>query len=293
MVAVDEEKITYTNENGGMVIMTKERPFFLLDKTGFGAVNNTINSEKMYSMDGEHENDDSLDSRTPTITLLVYGKNSKEDNKLQRTLLDVFNPKLKGTLTYESFGKTYEIDVRITKGWDSEFDEKSHTNQGTLTFFAANPLWRDVSSDSYAVQMGQTTNLFSFPLAITNDFKFATVDVGKEVAVTNPGHVAVGLELNITCTAEVVNPRLYNPYTEEYFAFNNKFKGGDTIYLNTNEGKKQVLINGENGFFKRKLGSTFMQISNLETNYFILQADSGIENMVANMKYYPLLTGVC
>lgn len=54
-----------------------------------------------------------------------------------------------------------------------------------------------------------------------------------------------------------------------------------------------MLINGENGFFKRKLGSTFMQISNLETNYFILQADSGIENMVATMKYYPLLTGVC
>ncbi len=52
-------------------------------------------------------------------------------------------------------------------------------------------------------------------------------------------------------------------------------------------------IYGENGFFKRKLGSTFMQISNLETNYFILQADSGIENMVATMKYYPLLTGVC
>lgn len=197
MVVADEEKITYTNENGGMVIMTKERPFFLLDKTGFGAVNNTINSEKMYSMDGEHENDNSLDSRTPTITLLVYGKNSKEDNKLQRTLLDVFNPKLKGTLTYESFGKTYEIDVRITKGWNSEFDEKSHTNQGTLTFFAANPLWRDISSDSYVVQMGQTTNLLRFPLGITDDFKFATVDVGKEVAVTNPGHVAVGLELNI------------------------------------------------------------------------------------------------
>lgn len=49
MVAADEEKITYTNENGGMVIMTKERPFFLLDKTGFGAVNNTINSTRIAS----------------------------------------------------------------------------------------------------------------------------------------------------------------------------------------------------------------------------------------------------
>ncbi|MFK5292696.1 hypothetical protein ACI3PH_19915, partial [Lactococcus lactis] len=74
MVAADEEKITYTNENGEMVIITKERPFFLLSKTGFGAVNNTINSEKMYGMDGEHENNEALDPRTLMITLLVYGK---------------------------------------------------------------------------------------------------------------------------------------------------------------------------------------------------------------------------
>lgn len=293
MVIYQDEKITYTNENGGMVIITRAKPFFLISKTGFGAVNNTVTSEKMYGMDGEHINDDSLDPRDLSINLLVYGKNAKDDNTLQRNLLEVFNPKIKGVLTYESFGKTYELDVKVTKGWDSEFDEKSHTNQGTISFFAADPLWRDISSDSFTIQLGQTKNLFGFPLSITDDFKFAVVEVGKEVAVTNPGHVSVGLELNIECTAEVVNPRLYNPYTEEYFAFNFTFKGGDKIYLNTNKGKKQVLINGENGFFKRKLGSTFMQISNLETNYFILEADDGIENMVATMKYYPLLTGVC
>lgn len=293
MASSNDEKITYANENGEMIIVTRSRPYFLISKTGFGAATNVVGGEKMHGMDGEFETTSSLDPRPLSIEFLAYGATTVENIELQRTILRVFNPKLKGTLTYESFGKTYQIDVRVTKGWDGDFDERTHTIQGSISFIAFQPLWRGVSSESYTVQLGETKNLLTFPLEISDGFKFATVDSGKEIAIKNPGHVAVGLELNIECTAAVQNPKLYNPYTQEYFAFNHTFKGGDKIYLNTNEGKKEVLINGDNGFFRRKLGSTFLQISNLETNYFILQADSGVENMVATMTYYPLLTGVC
>ena len=292
-MAVDNEKITYINENGGTVIFQAKKPYVLIEKTGFGGSANTVTSQKMHNTDGEIEDDEVLPPRQLSISALVYGKNSVEDNQFRRNLLSVFNPKLSGTLIYESFGKTYEIDVKITEGWNDVFDKSSHIWQGSVSFIALFPLWRDISSEAYTVQLGQTINMFSFPLAITDDFKFATVEAGKEVAVINPGHVSVGMELNIECTAEVANPRLYNPYTQEWFAFNWTFSGGDLIYINTNEKKRRVLINGENGFFRRKLGSKFLQISNLETNYFILEADQGVENMIAEMKYFPLFTGVC
>lgn len=292
-MTIDNEKITYVNEIGETVIFKSKKPYILLEKKGFGGSSNNITSQKVFNIDGEIEDDETLPPRPLSISAIISGKNSTEDNKLRRNLLKVFNPKLNGTIIYESFGKTYEIDVKITEGWEDELDSATHLWKGTVSFLALYPLWRDTSSSSYTVQLGQTINEFSFPLGITDDFKFATVEAGKEVAVINPGHISVGMELNIECIAEVVNPRIYNPYTQEWFAFNWTFSGKDTIYLNTNENKKQVLINGENGFFKRKLGSKFLQISNLETNYFILEADKGVENMIAEMKYCPLLTGVC
>lgn len=288
-----KEKITYLNSSGGMIIFERVPPYVLLEKTGFGGIANQITSEKLFDYDGEVEQNSSLETRSLGIKALVYGESRAEDVKLRRNLLSVFNPKLRGKLTYESYGKTYEIEVSITNGWEENYDERSGTYQGSVSFKALSPLWKDVSSDSYIVQLGQTVNLLTFPLKITDNFEFARTESGREVEVINPGHIPIGMEVDIECTAEVINPKIYNLYTEEYFAFNATFKGGDQIYLNTNKGEKQVLINGENGFFKRKLGSTFLQISHLETNYFVLQAERGVENMIATMKYHPLLTGVC
>lgn len=292
-MTIENEKITYINEIGDMVIFESKKPYVLLEKKGFGGSSNTITSQKVYGIDGEIEVEESLPPRTLSISAVISGKNSIEDNKLRKNLLKTFNPKLSGTIVYESYGKTYEIDVKIVEGWGDEIDSASHLWKGSVSFLALYPLWRDTSGSSYTVQLGQIISEFSFPLSITDNFKFATVEAGKEVEVINPGHVSVGMELSIECIAEVVNPRIYNPYTQEWFAFNCTFSGKDTIYLNTNENKKQVLINGENGFFKRKLGSKFLQISNLETNYFILEAEKGVENMIAEMKYSPLFTGVC
>ena len=287
------EKITYTNERGGILIFEERLPpYILLDKKGFSGIENKISSEKLYGLDGEYAYDASLSVRSLSLSVLVNGETSVEDNDLRKNLMRVLNPKLSGKITYERFNSIYEIDVNISHSWEDAYDTGSHTLQGSVEFVALSPFWRDVSSDSYTVQLGKTNNLFCFPLAITDDFKFAEVDSGQEVKVSNPGDVSVGLEFEIFCTAGVVNPRILNIYSREYFGFEYTFSSGDKIYINTNRGKKQVLINGENGYSKRSLDSTFLQLDNLQDNYFILQADSGVENMSGRMKFFPLLSGV-
>lgn len=286
------EKITYTNENDEKVIFELKKPYILLEKSGFGGIENKISSEKLYGMDGEYEYDASLPPRPLSVKSLIYGDTAKQENELRKNIMRVTNPKLRGKITYELFDSTYEIDVRVSKSWDDAYHENPHILQGEVEFIALNPYWRDISSESYTVMLGQTINCFSFPLAITDNFKFAEIDSGREVEVLNPGDVTVGIEFNISCTASVKNPRILNMYTQEFFGFNATFSTGDHIYVNTNKGKKQVLINNENGYSKKKAGSVFLQLENHNTNYFILQADEGVENMVAEMKFYPLLAGV-
>ncbi|MFC4652630.1 phage tail domain-containing protein [Lactococcus nasutitermitis] len=286
------EKITYTNANGDMIIFSFSPPFVLLGKSGFAGISNDIVSEKIYGQAGELKNSSQLAVRELEIDAMIYGQTLQDENDYRRSLIKAINPLLTGTLRYELFGKTYAIDVEVVQGWESDYQQSSHTAQGSVKFKALYPLWRDISEENYTVQLGQTNNQLTFPLMITDDFIFASVDVGKEVQITNGGDIPIGFELTIDCTAEVVNPKLLNIYTQEFFAFNHTFSGGDNIFINTNRGKKQVLVNGENGFFLRKLGSTFLQIDNLENNYFILQADKGVENMVASLKYHPQLVGV-
>jgi len=286
------EKITYTNENDEKVIFELKKPYILLEKSGFGGIENKISSERLYGMDGEYEYDTSLPPRPLSVKSLIYGDTAKHENELRKNIMRVTNPKLRGKITYELFDSTYEIDVRVSKSWDDAYHENPHMLQGEVEFIALNPYWRDISSESYTVMLGQTINYFSFPLAITDNFKFAEIDSGREVEVLNPGDVTVGIEFNISCTASVKNPRILNMYTQESFGFNATFSTGDHIYVNTNKGKKQVLINNENGYSKKKAGSVFLQLENHNTNYFILQADEGVENMVAEMKFYPLLAGV-
>ena len=279
-------KITYTNANGKSIILGAFAPFRLMNYSGFGLPENEITSEKVYGMDGELKIHSSLSYRDLQTDVLIQGKDFEEKQKYKRNLMAVLNPKLLGTLRIDILEKAYEIDVEIIKGFDPQYEK------GAVQYRALDPFWRDISLLDYTVQLGEMTNLFEFPLNITDKFEFATITSGKEVEITNTGDVPIGLILNITCTAEVVNPKFLNLYTQEFFAFNHTFTAGDTIFVNTNHGKKQVLINGENGFFMRKLGSTFIQLDNLQTNYFILQADDGVENMLATMKYSPLLTGV-
>lgn len=279
-------KMTYTNINGNTIIMGPFAPFHLMDYSGFGLPENNISSEKVFGMDGEQKIHSSLSYRDLEIEVLVQGTSFEERESFKHDLMSAFNPKLSGTLKWEVLNTAYEIDVEVLKGFDPKYQK------GTIQLRALDPYWRDVSNIDYTVQLGQTTNLFVWPLIITPEYEFATVDSGKEIEITNQGDVAIGMEINIKCVAEVVNPRFINLYSQEFFSFNHTFKAGDVIYINTNHGKKQVLVNGENGFSMRKLGSTFLQIDNQATNYFKLEADDGIENMIADMKYNPLLVGV-
>lgn len=279
-------KMTYTNINGKTVIVGPFPPFRLMDYSGFGSLDNNITSVKVYGLDGEQKIDSSISYRDMELDILLQGSDFEEKQEIKRELMAAFNPKLSGTLRVDFSDKAYEIDVEVLKGFDPQYQ------RGTVQFRALDPFWRDVSKLDYTVQLGQTENLFEFPWIITPSFEFATVEMGKDVEIINQGDVVIGMEINIQCTAEVVNPRLVNIYSQEYFAFNHTFKAGDVIYINTNRGKKEVLVNGANGFFMRKLGTTFLQLDNQEKNYFKLEADDGIENMIADMKYNPILTGV-
>lgn len=278
--------VTYTNSKGDSIIFGSFAPFRLLDYTGFGSVENDITSEKVYGLDGEQEISSTLAVREIELTVLVQPHGFVEQRTLVRNLMRIMNPKLPGTLTYQVLDSQYVIDVKIVKGFDPSY------TKGVIQFKALSPFWRDVSNLHQTISLGESSNMFKFPLQIIPDFVFAKVVAGNITTIENLGEAAIGFETSITCTGIVINPKLINVYTEEFFGFNAEFGIGDTIYINTNRGEKQALYNGDNAMKLRIAGSTFLQLDNEVTNYFILQAASGVENMRAEIKYEPLVNGV-
>lgn len=279
-------QITYTNIRGDSLILGKFPPFRLLNYSGFGSLENEIKSEKLHATDGERKMSSSLEVREIELEILLQGKNFEEERILRKTLMSTMNPKLTGTIEYKVLNETYEVDVEIVKGFDPAY------KKSIVQFKALDPFWRDMSSLEHSVPLGRTLNLFSFPLEIIPDFEFASIESGNVVEVHNSGHAPVGFELFVECTGEVVNPSLLNIYTEQHFTFKHTFEIGDKIYINTKRGQKKVLVNDENGMSLRKLPATFLQLDNETTNYLILQADDGVENMTAEIRFYPVLTGV-
>nr|DAT47488.1 MAG TPA: tail protein [Caudoviricetes sp.] len=279
-------QVTYTNIKGESLILGKFPPFRLLNYSGFGALENDIKSEKMYAVDGERKISSSLEVRDIELEILLQAKDFEEERLLKKTLISTMNPKLTGTIEYKVLNEVYEVDVEIVKGFNPSY------KKDTVQFKALDPFWKDTSTLENTVSLGQTINMFNFPFEIIPEFQFASIESGKVVEINNPGHAPVGFELLIECTGKVVNPSLLNIYTEKHFTFKHTFEFSDRIYINTKRGQKKVLVNDENGMSLRKLPATFLQLDNETTNYLILQAESGVENMKAEIKFYPVLVGV-
>lgn len=286
------EKITYRNEVGNIVIINYKKPFFLLEKTGFAQVGNKISTSQMYGFDGEFPFNSALEAKAITIKMAVIGKSAEDTHMLRRHLIKTFNPKMKGKIIHEIYGKKYEMDVDVVNSWSDAFDEKTRSVQGSVQFKAPTPFWKDTTMGKNAQTLGKTTGLFTFPLKFAEPYIFEKVEPATPIELINDGHVPVGFILRVKINASVKNPRLINIYTREQFAFNAIFKGGDTLFIDTNKNSKCVRLNGKNAYGLRKLGSKFLQLDHLRKNYIALEADSGVENMFATIEFNPLLIGV-
>lgn len=288
------------NTEGTEVTISQHPPFFLTGLDGFDAVASNMTIETTHRTDGGHLTDKRLSVRDMTITGEIVARSSGELAAYRRELVKAFNLYLAGTLIYEEGGKKYSIDIEVEHAPMFNSENKSNiTQEFQIMLKALDPYWRDTSFYDSLIPISTVVNKFRFPLRITNEFVFATMKSGDIVAIDNNGDVEVGAIFNMKIIGEVVNPRIYDVLAQEYFGFKGTYGPGTEFRISTIKGKKEVTKTTDNGVVnampERMKDSTFLTLkksSHNKTNYFQVQADSGVNAVVVDVNFSPLVMGV-
>lgn len=291
------EKLVYTNTNGESLVFSNAKPFILSTKDGFSSVENIITSQKNFGQDGETFVSHNLATRNISFGGTIVAQDKSTLLSHRRSLVRVFNPKLAGTLYYENDNGSYEIDV-IPEFAPviGENDLKGFKNMKpyNVTLKALDPYWSDTSLTDGLIPLSTVEPMFSFPLDITTNYVFATAKSGEVIKVANDGDVSVGGVFRLKLAVTVVNPRIYNIYTQEFFGFTGTYASGTFLEISTVRGNKYVrkfTRVWENAMPERTVGSTFLQMD-LGDNYLQIQATSGVEGCLGELEFTPKIMGV-
>ena len=288
--------VKYRNTEGAEIVFSNQPPFILQNVEGFGGVSNEIHSQRQFNRPGEQFISQSLEARNIVLEGLILAKSDEDLDVYRRELVKAFNPMLAGTIIYRNDSeKEYEIDVVVDFAPNLDNQLIGTRIPFQIQLKALDVFWRDVSYYDSLIPLSQKVNLFKFPLQIVEDFQFAAIKSGEIIELQNDGDADVGAIFTIKFFADVVNPRIYNVITQEYFGFVGTYGIGTTLTISTVRGNKFVVkdIYGAetNAMSERSLGSTFLQVRK-GSNYFQVQADSGVNATIADLKFTPLVLGV-
>lgn len=288
-------QLKYINTEGVEVILGAVAPFFITEKEGFGAVENTLTTQKQYALDGEILVSQQLTTRELKLTGEILANDIVEMQDLRTKLVSAFNPQLAGTLYYSNADKSYMIDVVVEIAPSLDSSAQNLSQEFSIQLKALDPYWIDSTEYNKLIHLSEVKGAFIFPVAVTSEYVFAHIMTGNITKISNTGDVAVGGIFTLTMTADVENITILDVVTQETFTFPHKYDAGTILQVNTIRGEKQVTktIDGvtTNAISERGLGSSFLQMAKGD-NFIQVTAESGTLNILTDFKFTPLVMGV-
>lgn len=252
--------IKYTNEHGQSVEMGQDTPYKIVLVEGESAVQNIITSAKTYKQDGESVNSTTLDVRHIYIEGKIMARNKADYQTYKRKLIEVFNPRSRGTYERTAGGKKYFIECVVELApYISPTIRNDKSADFQLSLLCPNPYWRGAVMQ--AVEIVTWIGGLRFPLVFPISFAQAGA---KKINVINGGDVETPVRVEITGPA--TNPRITNVTTGEFIQVDHNLGAGEVLTVTTDFGNKRVEIEGENKF----------HYINQETTFFSLRAGDNI-----------------
>ncbi|QDK70352.1 phage tail domain-containing protein [Lactococcus protaetiae] len=290
-------KITYSSSNGDKVEFGQQPPFLVTSIKGLGGVGNIITKQQQYGLDGSFLVNQQLDDRAPGIEGEIIASSSSDLATKCQQLSSLLNPNTAGTLTYyPDNGKIYEIDVLIEQ--PPVFDEPQNnlTQTFSIDFVALDSYWIDKSQADKLIPLSSVKNKLTFPLRITSGFTFANISSNNIQTIINKGDVSVGVKITLRIISDVVNPKILNVGTGEYFRLEETYSAGTVLTIVTLRGEKEVTGVQADGTMFNALkdwddDSVFLQLAQ-GSNFLQLQADEGAANMIGTIQFSPKVIGV-
>lgn len=284
-------KFIYTNERGQSVTLGNSAPFVVTKVDGLGSPQNEIHSQKSPYQDGVTVVGSALAERALAIEGAIVGS---DKDIHRRKLLQAFNPKLSGTLRYESEQISREIACVPELAPSFPGEHRKSYQVFLINLICPNPFWRDISANKAEIAIWR--GAFEFPLELVSE----GIEVGFRepsliVNVYNYGDVPCGMKIQLKALATVENPSLFNVNTREYFKINRIMEAGETITVTTHFQNKKVELNKNgvtsNAFNWIDLGSAFLQLD-VGDNLLGYDADEGLANLEVSIWHTPQYLGV-
>ena len=95
-------QLTYINADGRSITLKQSRPYFLTKIDGTGNIRQTVNTFKAPDQDGAFYISSTLDMRNIILEGRVLANTPDEAYALRQLFLQIFSPKLNGTLIYRN-----------------------------------------------------------------------------------------------------------------------------------------------------------------------------------------------
>lgn len=282
-------ELKYTNEGGASITLKQRRPYFLTKIDGTGNVRQTVNTFKAPEQDGAFYISSTLDMRNITLEGTVVADTPDEAYTRRQRFLQIFSPKLRGTLLYR--GRQISCVVE-------EAGFTVSTRQRIPNFFVSllcpSPFFE--TPDEIRQELASWIPLFEFELEIPEGgMEFGMRQPSQIITVDNIGDVPCGCEIVFRALGTVTNPELLNIDTGEYIRLLTTMSAGDELQVYTHFAGKRVLsVDGStvtNAFSLLDTGSSFFQLA-AGVNTLRYDAEVNMELLEVSIYYRPQFLGV-
>ena len=260
------ELLTYTNADGDSIELGYSAPYVLQNFSGAGDLDFDVQTSKAPFQDGETFLDTLADARDISFQIALLTEGQHDLYQKRRHLSRVFNPKLKGTLTYKNDYLERSIEVYLESG--PTFPTGRRNRGGgfqncLIQMIAVEPFWTD-PNDSLSL-LAAVIPLFEFELEIPEEegIEMSTLSDGR-VTVDNVGDVEAPIRFEFP--GPVTDPKITNATTGEFIELITPLAADEKMIITTAFGNKTAMIEKANG----DMESAF-QYLNLESSFFQLQ----------------------
>jgi hypothetical protein len=282
-------EVEYANELGEGITLGQEGPYFLTAIDGTSAVKHIISTFKAPHQDGGVFVSGSLDMRNIIMEGRILAGTIDQAYLFRRRLIDIFNPKHKGRLTFKGLSIPCIVEEAPI------FKADIHRAPAFFISLLCTSPYFETVEEIKRLLAGWHPN-FSFELEIpTQDgIEMGYREESLIIAVENTGSVPCGATFEFIAQGVVEDPLLIDVVTGKFMKLNRVMQPGEMVIVTTHFAHKKVvssLEGGMNAFSSLDEDSTFLQLA-VGTNLLRYDAKTNLNNLEVNVYFRPQYLGV-
>jgi hypothetical protein len=274
--------IEYKNNKGSMNFNSDNIRIIKLD---VGSINNELQSNKLYGIDGYRHSSNSVGKRDISMEVVILADTPERLKHMKRLIMNIFDIKLQGQLIIGD--KSINVSLSNTPYMVRGKGNSGPTYQRVIFDFECSDPYFYSKEIVNTISMWE--NSFEFILEIPEEgIEFASKTDSLQCSIENEGNTDTGLVAELRFIGAVTNPFIYHVTKGEKIKVIGEFNAEDVLKISTISGKKKItLTRGDvdyNYFSKLDKTSKFFTID-IGKNIIRIGCDTGEEKIQAIIKY--------